>query len=101
MTPIEEIIMELIGTSGEGKSNSMIAMRKAREGEIEIAKEYMKKASESLLHAHKIQTNLIQKEAAGEKTEISLLMIHAQDHLMNSMVIKDMANEIIALHEKI
>ncbi len=43
---------------------------------------------------------MIQAEAGGERSEISLLLIHAQDHLMNAMTIKDMANEFIELYRK-
>lgn len=32
---------------------------------------------------------------------MSLLMVHAQDHLMNAMTVKDLAAEMIDLYEKI
>ena len=34
---------------------------------------------------HKTQTRLIQDEINGEKVDTSLLMIHAQDHLMTAL----------------
>ena len=40
--------------------------------------------------AHNTQTQLIQKEINGNKNELTLLMIHAQDHLMDALVMKDM-----------
>ncbi|MNJ80672.1 Lichenan-specific phosphotransferase enzyme IIA component [compost metagenome] len=46
-----------------------------------------------------MQTRLIQEEAGGTKQEITLLMIHAQDHLMNAMTVKDMAKEFVELYE--
>lgn len=49
-----------------------------------------KTAAEELSKAHHYQTELIQNEAGGEKTEMTLLMVHAQDHLMNAMTVKDM-----------
>ena len=33
--------------------------------------------------------------------EISMLLIHAQDQLMTTMTLKDLANEIIDLYEKL
>jgi PTS system cellobiose-specific IIA component len=36
----------------------------------------------------------------GEKVDIPLLLIHAQDHLMTSMTTKDLAIEIVELHKK-
>ena len=54
-----------------------------------------------LFYAHKIQTALIQQEVNGEKFDIPMLLIHAQDHLMTSMMTtKDLAIEIVELHEK-
>ena len=50
--------------------------------------------------AHRVQTDLIQKEAGGEKTEVTLLMVHAQDHLMNAITVKELASEFVELYKK-
>ncbi|OUZ16436.1 hypothetical protein A5868_001357, partial [Enterococcus sp. 12F9_DIV0723] len=34
------------------------------------------------------------------KSNISLLMVHAQDHLMNAITIKDLAIELVDILEK-
>ena len=34
-------------------------------------------------------------------SEYSLIMVHAQDHLMNAILLKDMANSIIKLNRKV
>jgi len=98
---MEEIIMKLIIHSGEVRSYSMEAISCAKNGNIAEAKELINKATEELSKAHSVQTALIQKEANGEKTEISLLMVHAQDHLMTSMTLKTLAVEIIDIHEEL
>ncbi|WP_297436033.1 PTS lactose/cellobiose transporter subunit IIA [uncultured Clostridium sp.] len=98
---MEEIIMNLIIHSGEARSYAMEGMSLAKEGNVAGARELIQKASEELGEAHKSQTALIQGEAGGNKTEVSLLLIHAQDHLMTSMTLKDLASEVIDLHEKI
>ncbi len=93
--------MNLIIHSGEARSYAMEAMQVAKTGDIKGAKELIEKASSQLGEAHKSQTDLIQGEASGNKAEISMLLIHAQDHLMTSMTLKDLANEIVDLYEKI
>lgn len=98
---LENIIFSLISYSGEARSLAMEAMAKAREGAYVEAEEKLKAAEACIGNAHKYQTELIQKEAGGEKAEISLLLIHAQDHLMNAITIKELAYEIIALSRKI
>lgn len=95
----QEVIFGIIVNGGNARSNSMRAIKFAKKGEIKEAKESIKLADEDLEKAHGIQTSLIQGEAAGDKTEISLLMIHAQDHLMNAMTIRDLANEFIDMYE--
>ncbi|MBF0442789.1 MAG: PTS lactose/cellobiose transporter subunit IIA, partial [Oligoflexales bacterium] len=52
-----------------------------------------------LAEAHKIQTYLIQREAKGEKHEINILLVHAQDHLMSAILSRDLAEEMIALYK--
>ncbi len=98
---METVIFSLISHSGDAKSNCMEALALAREGKYVEAENKLKEAETSLSLAHKSQTELIQKEAGGEKIEVSLLLIHAQDHLMNSITVKDLAYEIIALNKKI
>lgn len=98
---MEEVIMNLIVHSGEVRSYSMEAIQCAKKGEIEKAKGLIDKADAELSEAHNVQTALIQKEASGEKTEVSLLMVHAQDHLMTSMTLKYLALEIIEIHEEL
>jgi len=40
---------------------------------------------------------LITGELNGEKTETSLLMVHAQDHLMTSLLARDLIEEMIGM----
>lgn len=98
---MEEIIMNLILHSGEVRSYSMEAIHAAKRGDIEEAKKLIEKADKEQAESHKVQTSLIQNEAAGNKAEVSLLLVHAQDHLMTSMTLKDLAVELIDIHERI
>lgn len=97
---MEEQIMALIIHSGGARSYSMEAIASAKEGKIEEARDLIVKADEELGVAHNTQTSLIQAEAGGNKIEMSLLMVHAQDHFMTSMILKDLANELIDIHAK-
>ena len=97
----EMIIMNIIVNGGNARSKSMEAIQMAKKGEMEKALELIKKAKEDLEMAHEVQTKLIQSEAAGDKTEVSLLMVHAQDHLMNAMTVKDLAIEFVELYQNL
>jgi PTS system cellobiose-specific IIA component len=98
---MEEIILNIIMHSGEARSCSMEAIAMAKTGDFAKAKELIIKADEELGYAHSSQTSLIQGEAANDKIEFSLLLVHAQDHLMTTMTFKDLAVELIEVHEKI
>lgn len=98
---LEEEIMQIILFSGNAKSSAMEAIYAAKENNHELAEECIQKAQEELIQAHRVQTSLIQAEVRGEKTEISLLLIHAQDHLMNSITFKDLAIEFVDLYAAI
>lgn len=73
----------------------------AKEFDFEGARAKIAEADQEFLLAHKEQTSLLQKEASGERTEFSVILIHAQDHLMTAMTVKDLANEMIEMYERI
>jgi PTS system cellobiose-specific IIA component len=101
MENLEHVIFQIILHGGNGRSAAMEALLAAKQGDFEGARAKLKEADSALNEAHHIQTSLIQGEIRGEKTEISLLMIHAQDHLMNAMTVKDLAAEMVELYYRI
>ena len=101
MTDIENA-MSIIAEAGECKSLSMEALEYAREGNFERAEELMNESGQTLSRAHHLQTDLIREEITGKnKTEMSLLMVHAQDHIMSAMTARDFAFEIIELYKRL
>jgi len=100
-TVLMESIMGLIVHSGNTKSECMEAIQLAKKGRIQEAKEKIQLANDSLIEAHHSQTALLSQEARGEKVEVSMLLIHAQDHLMNAITFRDLATEMIELYERI
>ncbi|EOH94262.1 PTS lactose/cellobiose transporter subunit IIA [Enterococcus pallens] len=96
-----EVIMGLIVHGGNAKSYAMEAIQAAKEQQFAEADKRIVLAKESLIEAHHTQTDLLTAEASGENTEISLLMVHSQDHLMTSIAFTDLAEELIAIYKKI
>ncbi|WP_088014863.1 PTS lactose/cellobiose transporter subunit IIA [Gottfriedia acidiceleris] len=101
LTTIEQTAFQLILHAGNAKSSLMESMQAAREGNLEEANSKIEEAKVELNLAHQAQTSLIQGEARGENVELSILLIHAQDHLMNALTMRDLVTEIIFLHEKL
>ncbi len=101
MATMEETVFQIILHGGNGKSSSMEAIAAAKRGDFTEARAKLQEAADALNEAHHVQTSLIQGEIRGEKVEISLLMVHAQDHLMNAITLKDLATEFVDLYETI
>ncbi|MBI0038635.1 PTS lactose/cellobiose transporter subunit IIA [Gilliamella sp. B14384H2] len=97
MNEYEEIVMQLITNSGDARSRCLKAIRAARKGNFEQADSLIEEVKKFLAIAHKTQTELIQNEIQGNHIPVSLLIIHAQDHLMNAISMRDLAIEIIEI----
>lgn len=96
-----ESVMSLIIHAGNAKSCAMEAIQSAKKREFELAQKSLDEAAEEITLAHNKQTVLLQKEANGEKNELSLLVVHSQDHLMTAITFIDLAKEIIELYQQI
>ena len=98
------ISMELIASAGDSRSYAMEAIALAKAGDFDEARSSLEKAKDAMVEAHEVQTGLLRGEMSGnekEKAELSLLMVHAQDHLTMALLMRDMAREFIELYEKI
>ena len=100
MQDLEEVVMGLIINSGQARSLAYSALKKAKEGDFEQARAVMAQSRMALNKAHLIQTKLIEEDQGEGKTKVSLVLVHAQDHLMTSMLARELIAELIELHEK-
>ena len=98
---IELVAMELVGNAGEARSLAFEALAEAKKGNFEKAEELLNQSKEASLKAHHTQTELICNEADGNKVEIGLLMVHAQDHLMTSILARELISEMIELYKRL
>ncbi|HLQ40659.1 MAG TPA: PTS lactose/cellobiose transporter subunit IIA [Tetragenococcus sp.] len=93
--------MGLIMHAGDAKSSAMEAIAAAKKGNFDEARKKLTSADEALKQAHLSQTNLLTEEAQGNHTEITLLGLHAQDHLMTALTFNDLAKEIVDLYQRL
>ncbi|WOG29523.1 PTS lactose/cellobiose transporter subunit IIA [Endozoicomonas sp. 8E] len=98
---LESAVMEIILSSGRARSCSYEALSKAKAGNYEGAEEIMAHAREAAKVAHRIQTQLIEEDQSKGKNPMTLVTVHAQDHLMTSMLAQEMVQELITLHKKV
>lgn len=95
----ELISFQIISAVGTARSMYIEAIQLAKQGEIASAKQLMADGVEMFSQGHHAHAGLIQKEACGEKTEFSLLLMHAEDQMMTTETLKLMADEFIELYE--
>ena len=96
---MELIIFEIISTGGTAKGLAYEALAAAENGDFEEAEKLLKEADEALNQAHKVQTDIIQAEARGENTEVSVLFVHAQDHLMTAIEARNLIEKMIKMYK--
>ncbi|HHQ4483357.1 PTS N,N'-diacetylchitobiose transporter subunit IIA [Aeromonas veronii] len=98
---LEEVVMGLIINSGQARSLAYTALKKAKEGDLAAAHQLMAQSREALNAAHLVQTQLIEDDQGEGKIPVTLVLVHAQDHLMTSMLARELISELIELHEKL
>ena len=96
-----DVAMGLIAGAGDARSSCMEAIELAKEGKVQEAREALTRADDSMVAAHETQTQLIRDEMSGESEGVSLLMVHAQDHLNLALVMRDVAEEFIQIHQRL
>ncbi|WP_303021171.1 PTS lactose/cellobiose transporter subunit IIA [Faecalibaculum rodentium] len=88
------VAFTIISYSGMARALVHEAMEAMRKGEFQLADEKLNEADEQLVQAHKAQTDLLHVFANGTEIEIQIIMVHAQDHLMTTMTLKEVAQEM-------
>ena len=96
-----EVAMGLIAGAGDSRSYCLEAIDFAREGEFDQARETVKQAVSAMIETHEVQTQLIRDEMEGKGENVSLLMVHAQDHLNLALIMRDITEEFITMYERI
>ncbi len=100
----EEIAMlgfEIVAYAGDARSTLFDAIKHLQNGEKEQANDLKKKAEELLIMANKSQLKLLQLEAGGNDIPYSFILMHGHDHLMTTVLLKDMFKIIENLYSEI
>lgn len=97
----EQTMMELLINAGEARSHAMSAIQFARKRQWQSADDALAASVEAAKAAHHIQTRLIGADEGVGKVPVTLILVHAQDHLMNAMLCRDLAEEIVLLRKEI
>lgn len=91
---------EIVAYAGDARSKLLEALKAAEKGDFDKADALVEEANACIADAHHAQTSLLTKEAAGENIAYSITMIHGQDHLMTTILLKDLMHHLIELYKR-
>lgn len=95
------ISFEIIASAGEARSLAFEALKAAKKDDFDKAYDLLKQSQDAGLAAHHEQMALISKEASGDHVPVDVVLVHAQDHLMASMLAQELIKEIVDLRKEI
>lgn len=99
MEGVELISFQIISAVGTARSMYIEAIDLAHEGKFDEAEELIAQGKEAFNEGHHAHAELIQKEAAGEKTEFALLLMHAEDQLMSAEAFGILSEEFVKVYK--
>ncbi len=91
---------EIVAYSGDARSTLLALLKEMRAGNFENVEEKLKEADENINLAHQSQTKILQQEASGEDMEMGFIFIHGQDHLMTTILLRDIVDDFISLYQE-
>lgn len=100
MMDLEGAVMSIIVNAGEARSLCMSALQNARNGDFSAAQALLADSDHYTKAAHRIQTQLIGEDEGQGKLPMTLIMVHAQDHLMNAILARELINEMVILYQR-
>ncbi|QOL15560.1 PTS lactose/cellobiose transporter subunit IIA [Dickeya dianthicola] len=98
---MESTVMELIINAGEARSCAMQALRAAKQGDWAEVDAQLAESSAASKRAHGVQTMLIGMDEGCGKIPVNLIIVHAQDHIMTSMLAREIIEELINIHRQL
>lgn len=97
---VSMIGFQIVAYSGEARSKFIEAIRNEKKGgDRKLTKQLIEEGKENLSKAHKSQTELLAKEADGEDIELGFIFVHGQDHLMTTILLKDIIEFLFDIYD--
>ncbi len=91
---------EIVAYSGDARSTLLELLKEVRNGNYENVDTLLADADNNINLAHKSQTEILQQEASGEDMEMGFIFIHGQDHLMTTILLRDLIGDLIELYRR-
>ncbi|WP_243343946.1 PTS lactose/cellobiose transporter subunit IIA [Anaerococcus sp. AGMB09787] len=96
-----ELAFQIITYAGDAQSSAIEAIAACEKYDFDKAEELIDAANKSYIKCHEIQTSMFANEANGLKTDVNIILVHAQDHLTMANLRIGEAKNIMNLYKKI
>ncbi|MCI1645455.1 MAG: PTS lactose/cellobiose transporter subunit IIA [Olsenella sp.] len=98
----QEAAFQIIATVGSAKSQYIEAIQKAKDGDIAGAKALIESGNKDFNEGHTAHLSLLQQSAIDNKNvTFSLILVHAEDQLMQAESFRIIAEDFIDVYEKL
>lgn len=99
---MENDVMQIIVYAGNARSLAMQSIRTSKQGKASEAKELLKEAEEHLKQAHHAHAKILSSSADDSSNfELTLFIVHGEDHLMSAVTTIDLAKEFMDVHDEL
>lgn len=97
---LADISMKIISYAGMAKSDYILALNAVKKGEFDDFEENIKYGDENYKIAHNFHGDILKKETETLEPQVSLLLMHAEDQLLNAETIRFLVMELVDLYRK-
>lgn len=97
---LNSISFQIIAAVGSARSLYLEAIRAAKKGDLSRSQQLLDEGDECFSQGHHAHASIIQCEAAGEPTDMTLMLTHAEDQLMSAESIGLVAREFIEVYRE-
>lgn len=91
---------EIVAYSGDARSTLLQLLKEVRSGNFDNVERLIADADSNINLAHQSQTQILAAEAGGENMEMGFIFIHGQDHLMTTILLRDLITDMVELYKR-
>ncbi len=87
---------EIVAFAGDARSKFLEALTAAQAGDFAKADALIEEGNNCIAEAHRAQTSLLAKDDIA----YSVTMMHGQDHLMTTILLKDLMKHLLEFYKR-
>ncbi len=92
---------EIVAAVGSAKSCYINAVNLAKQGDFDGAGKSIAEGDAAYKEGHEHHMAILQKDAADQDTEFSLILMHAEDQMMAAETFRVMAEDFIEVYKRL